>query len=165
MQTLNNRWRRSPSLCIIMDSPTLDGAGVTTTGRNLRTPRHAHMPGSTQTHILMVVPTYVHIHKPSSQTAGTSPFGVVKHTLRKGWKQPSYTQDGTLSPVADVAEDAAGVARELPSVHLPVLLPIAIPRPCGSRELLYSDSPNTLCSSFIHVFRLFRDTPPIPSHF
>lgn len=111
MQTLNNRWRRSPK--------SVHNYGFTDTRRSCwcnnhgqkpaHQPRHAHMPGSTRNAHIRTGSTYIRAHtRASSQTAGTSPFGVVKHTLRKGWKQPSYTQDGTLSPVADIAEDTAG---------------------------------------------------------
>jgi len=52
-------------------------------GRNPRTPRRIHLRsrGDTRTYIRMMACT-------PSQTAGTSPTSIMKHTPRRGWKQP-----------------------------------------------------------------------------
>jgi len=111
-------------------------------------PKSAHNYGSAEPRQRAVVQrrkrararTHTHTH-----AAGHRHFSRRHHETHtaKGMKTAAvaraYTHNGTLSPAADIAEDAAGVARELPPVHLPVLLPAETPpRPRrGSATLLH----------------------------
>lgn len=100
-----------------MDPPTLDGAGwCNSHDSNPRTLQY------TRTRVRFRVGTHTStdytacMYIQPSQTARHFTRHVVKHTHThthipwRGWKQPwyrEYTHGGTLSPVADVAEDAA----------------------------------------------------------
>lgn len=127
-----------------MDPQTLDNTGATAVAET-----HPHILALTRADISPHVQdthhtTHVHTdHRHFTRRRHET------HTA-KGMKTPAvYIHDGTLSPTADIAEDATGVARELPLVHLPVLLPAETPRaPVGPGELLQLEQPPFPASRF-----------------